>query len=553
MKSILLKYNLGIAVAAILLFVPFLGAVHLFDWDEINFAECAREMLVTGDYFSVKINFQPFWEKPPVFIWLQALSMNVFGVNEFAARLPDAICGCITLLLIFNIGRKLFDIKFGLVWTLVYAGSLLPHFYFKSGIIDPWFNLFIFCGIYFFILYSNNNAIKDGNNSILKQLLLAAMFIGLAVLTKGPVAVLIFGLCVSVYWILSRFKPIVSIRYGLLFLLALALVGGLWFGLLMVTGNTDIIKEFFLYQIRLFNTKDAGHGGPFFYHFIVLLVGCFPMSVFAFRAFTKNETDTPFQRYFKLWMMILFWVVLILFSIVKTKIVHYSSLCYFPLSFLSAYVVYKIIIGELSWKKSTGIVLITIGSLLGLAVAILPFIDKYKKQIIDWNVIKDSFAVENLKSQVYWSGYEWMLGALLIAGVGVMLYLINKNKIQQGIIGLFVVSLLFVNTTVLIIVPRIEQYSQGAAIEFYEYLKNKECYIETLGFKSYAHLFYSAKKEQGNKNSYELDWLLKGAIDKPVYFVSKINSSEEIQRNYIDLKEVYRKNGFVFYLRPVAP
>jgi len=79
MNSRALRYNLLIAGAALLLFVPFLGSVHLFDWDEINFAECAREMLVTGDYFSVKINFQPFWEKPPLFIWMQALSMNIFG------------------------------------------------------------------------------------------------------------------------------------------------------------------------------------------------------------------------------------------------------------------------------------------------------------------------------------------------------------------------------------------------------------------------------------------------------------------------------------------
>ena len=86
-----------IIVAALLLFVPFLGAVHLFDWDEINFAECAREMLSSGNYLSLQMNYQPFWEKPPLFIWMSALSMKVFGVNEFAARFPNALCGVITL------------------------------------------------------------------------------------------------------------------------------------------------------------------------------------------------------------------------------------------------------------------------------------------------------------------------------------------------------------------------------------------------------------------------------------------------------------------------
>ena len=80
MNASAFRYNIVIAIGAALLFVPFLGAVHLFDWDEINFAECAREMLVTHDYFSVKINYQAFWEKPPIFIWMQALSMSLFGI-----------------------------------------------------------------------------------------------------------------------------------------------------------------------------------------------------------------------------------------------------------------------------------------------------------------------------------------------------------------------------------------------------------------------------------------------------------------------------------------
>ncbi|HYD21854.1 MAG TPA: hypothetical protein VEB40_10290, partial [Flavipsychrobacter sp.] len=71
-----LKYILILVISAVL-FLPFLGNVHLFDWDEINFAECAREMLTTGDYLRPQVDYQPFWEKPPLFIWMQALSMNL--------------------------------------------------------------------------------------------------------------------------------------------------------------------------------------------------------------------------------------------------------------------------------------------------------------------------------------------------------------------------------------------------------------------------------------------------------------------------------------------
>ena len=144
------KNYLLIALASLLLYVPFLGRVHLFDWDEVNFAEAAREMIATGNYLKVQINFLPFWEKPPLFIWMQVLSMKVFGVNEFAARFPNAMVGVVTLLtLIYHIVKKLFDKRMGLWWVLAYAGSILPQLYFKSGIIDPTFNLFIFTSIYF--------------------------------------------------------------------------------------------------------------------------------------------------------------------------------------------------------------------------------------------------------------------------------------------------------------------------------------------------------------------------------------------------------------------
>ena len=136
---------------ALLFFFPFLGSVHLFDWDEINFAECAREMVHTGEWMRPQIDFEAFWEKPPMFLWMQALSMKLFGVNEFAARFPNAVCGWATLLLVFYIGNRLHDRMFGWLWALAWLGSLLPHLYFRSGIIDPWFNFFIFTGLYGFV------------------------------------------------------------------------------------------------------------------------------------------------------------------------------------------------------------------------------------------------------------------------------------------------------------------------------------------------------------------------------------------------------------------
>src|SRR5690606_10029199 len=114
------------------------------------------------------------------------------------------------------------------------------------------------------------------------------------------------------------------------------LVSCSWFITEIIRGNGEIIREFIDYQVRLFRTGDAGHDGPFFYHLIVLLLGCFPASLIFISSYFRYSELTPFQRLNRKMLLALFWTVLIIFSVVKTKIVHYSSLCYFPLTFIAA-------------------------------------------------------------------------------------------------------------------------------------------------------------------------------------------------------------------------
>ncbi len=556
MKNSLLKLNLSIGLGAALLLIPFLGRVHLFDWDEINFAECAREMLVTHDFFTVRINFLPFWEKPPLFIWLSAGCMELFGVNEFAARLPDALCGIGTLLLVFNIGNRLYDKKMGLLWVLSYAGSTLPQFYFKSGIIDPWFNLFIFCGIYLFVLFTNTPAESANTESSKERLILlikSAFFIGLAVLTKGPVAILILGLCVLVYLLIKRFRNVISFGQLIVYGAVVLSLGGIWFLILWLSGNSAVITEFFQYQVRLFQTQDSGHGGPFYYHFIVLLVGCFPASAFAIWGMKKNTADTLFQRHFRRWMLILFWVVLLLFSIVNTKIIHYSSLCYFPLTYFSARCMHGILNGTQAWKKGISILIGIIGGLFGLVLLCLPLVDRFKSRLLASNLIDDAFAVENLKAQVHWSGWEGLIGAGSLVALIVCLGMAHKKRTFTAVGILFVTNLFVVELSSLVIAPKIEQYVQGAAIEFYQELRGKDCYLETITFKSYAQYFYGEIRPTKNNKSYLPDWLLDGPIDRPAYFSAKITETETIRKLHPLLKELYRKNGFVFYRREPSP
>lgn len=559
-----------IVLAASLLFIPFIGNMPLFDWDEINFAECAREMLVSDNYSNVQLYYQPFWEKPPLFIWLQAISMNLFGINEFAARFPNALCGVITLLVLYRTGKVLNDRRFALTWVFVYAATLLPHLFFKSGIIDPWFNLFIYISVFYLIRHTNNPVGNFGY----KTSLLAGFFLGLALLTKGPAALILVGLTVTVFFILSRFKKISEPKFLVVFFLAFLVTGFSWFAIEAINGNTQVIKDFIDYQIRLFKTEDSGHGGPFIYHFVVLLIGCFPSSLFLILAHKRSLSDTPFQKHSKRWMIVLFWVVLILFSIVKTKIVHYSSLCYFPLTYLAAYSIQKLIVSQYQWKRWLQIAFVIITSLMGIAFILVGCIPFLKSWLLSGNLIADQFALENLKADVSWSGFEFLIGLLFLGATMFCLLKINKGS-PKYIYGIFLTSLLTTYGLIMIIAPKVEQYSQHAAIEFYSACSKHDLEVETIGFKSYASLFYGGLKPEMIKNerlekyvakkSIELEkqginvstsfslirthFLIEGDIIEPACFAVKIMDEDVIKRDCPKLKELYRKNGFIFYVR----
>lgn len=544
------KYSLIYAILGALFFIPFLGGVHLFDWDEINFAEISREMMLTEDYLRVYINYQPFFQKPPFFFWLQALSMAVFGVGEFAARFPNAVCGIITLVLLFNLGRKLYSTRFGIIWAGAYFGSVLPFLYFKSGIIDPYFNLFIFLGLYFFILFYWKKDEMPGielSRSKWFYLFLGGFFVGMGILTKGPVAYLIAVLTMGVYWVYQRFRFYVNVPQFLFFTLAAMLVTLIWFGLETAVNGPRFIIEFTEYQYRLFSTPDAGHKGFPGYHFVVLLVGCFPASVFAVRSFFRLPKEKEaYQQDFRIWMKFLFWTVLILFTIVRSKIVHYSSMCYFPLTFLAALTIEKVLRGEISLARWMKVMLLVIGGLFVLVTLAMPFVGMNAEVLKP--LFNDPFARGNLEAEVNWTGFEIIPGLFLLALLIATVRWFNRGRHLRAFRWLFGGTAVFIMLTLIFFVKRIEGYSQRAAINFFEERANQDAYFITHGYKSYAHLFYTRKPPVDNEKSYDRDWLLHGDIDKDLYIVTKIHKAGDL-RQIETLEEIGAENGFVFFKR----
>jgi 4-amino-4-deoxy-L-arabinose transferase-like glycosyltransferase len=546
------RTQIGIVVLAGLFFIPFLGGVHLFDWDEINFAEIAREMVISGDYLRPQMDFTFFTEKPPMFMWFQALSMNIFGIGEFASRFPNALAGVITLLLLYSFGKRINGHRFGLIWVAAYFGSILPHLYFRSGIIDPYFNLFIFLGIYHLILFHWKKDAEKGidlHRSKWFYLIIAAVFTGMAILVKGPVALLITLITLATYWLYAKLRFYINAYELSIYLLFVLITSGIWFALVTLLYGSKFIIEFTIRQWELFANQDAGHGGFIGYHFVVLLIGCFPASIFMLRSMGKMNFDKPIQKDMRRWMLMLFWVVLILFTIVNTKIVHYSSLAYFPLTYLAAAVIEQLIEKKIINRVWMRIGLLAIAIPFGIAIMALPWL------MMDTTMVKglfsaDPFAVANLDAAVQWTGWESLSGAIFIGITVLGVYFIWKEEWKKAIISLFGGGAVFVFITLIFFIGRVEAISQAAAIEFYESKKGCDCYVQPVAYKSYGHFFYSEIPMESNPFHRDIQWLKYGDIDKDVYFVTKITNSEDLGQ-LTDVKKLYEKNGFVFWERKI--
>lgn len=533
-------YLVVLVLSGIIFFIPFLGKVHLFDWDEINFAESAREMIVTGNYHLVQINFEPFWEKPPFFFWLQVGAMRMFGINEFAARFPNAIFGTITLLTFYFVGKKHGSPRFGFIWAVAYLGTFLPHLYFKTAIIDPVFNYFIFMGIYF--MY--RDVIGDRWRHKFVYPILSGLMIGLATLTKGPVGLLVFLIVYFIYFLFKRFKNFPSIGKIISWLIFFTLVCLLWFGEEIMQNGFWFLQKFLAYQVELFLEPVASHGEPFYYHFVVVFIGCFPISVIALPELFGRIRDV--KKEYPLLMKILFWTIMILFSLTTTKIVHYSSLTYMPLAFMAAAYLDRVVEERSIMKKYITILIIIMGFLFSFLLAALPYVASHPDLILPY--IKDDFAKASLLVNVHWGGHESFIGIAYFILVIIAVILFNKRETMKGLLFLFYSTACCLFIYMLAVVPKIEQYSQGPAIRFYESVAGKDVYVWPVGFKSYAQYFYGKKPEEPKYGNKDLEYLLKGPINRPAYFVVKI-TDKEFENRCSDCTLISQEGGFKFYER----
>ncbi|MBH19910.1 MAG: hypothetical protein CL851_05710 [Crocinitomicaceae bacterium] len=398
------------------------------------------------------------------------------------------------------------------------------------------------------------------------------MFSGLAILTKGPVGLLIVLLSCSIYSFSEREK--ISWKKIFIFIFTVIIVSSPWYMIELINKGPWFIIEFIKYQIELFSKPVAGHQQPVFYHFVVVLFGCVPFSLFALsNIFKDSKSDLRFEKM----MRICFWTVLILFSIVSTKIVHYSSMAYVPLSFLGSIEIYKIIKGK-RFSKRIKLFLFLLSSFISTILSLFIYLLIYQKDII--MIISDDIQLRTLLNlNLLWQGWEWAIPLIIVFASLLWFIKFKFHPLKYLAIYSILIGLSF-SLISFFIIPKIEFAIQGTAVAFYEDISKEKKYLTTVGFKSYAPYFYSEvddlnkvdklyqKKSdilkkyfsssslndlsrlQKNKfNGHVLSWLIHGDVDRTVYFVSKKSKPILLLQNAKNLELIKDQAGYQFYKR----
>jgi 4-amino-4-deoxy-L-arabinose transferase-like glycosyltransferase len=182
----------------VLLLAVYLGSAFspaLFDDADATHAEAAREMVMRGDYVTLHVNGVRYLEKAPLMYWLVALCYRVFGVNEFAARLPTIIAVLLSAALAMAWAQRAFGAR-----ASVYAGLFVPTttgFYLFTRILLPEaiLSLLIAASLYFFL-----TGLQDASRW---RWYSGYACIALAVLTKGLVALVFVGAASLSFLLLS--------------------------------------------------------------------------------------------------------------------------------------------------------------------------------------------------------------------------------------------------------------------------------------------------------------------------------------------------------------
>jgi 4-amino-4-deoxy-L-arabinose transferase-like glycosyltransferase len=358
-----------LAVAQLLMTLPNLGAASLWDMDEGVNAEATREMLESGNWITPYFNYELRTAKPALLYWLQGTSFRIFGINESAARVPAVLCGLGTVLITYELARKLFSPTTGLLSAIALASCLEFCLISHAATPDPPLLLFM-TGAFATYWFGSEGGGRW-------WFVPTAALCGLAMLTKGPIGVALPGLIVLVHLIWTRQLGRLWDRRLILGMVVLFLVVAPWYGLVALDTKGKWLQEFFLKEnLGRYSTPSEGHKGPFFLH-AALLLGLFaPWSFFLPAAIwygvsgSRRKEEIPATNSPDKYRFLLAWFlgVLVVFSIAATKLPNYVLPLYPAAAILTGRFLDRWRLGELAVPKWVMLAGAVVGVLFGAAI-----------------------------------------------------------------------------------------------------------------------------------------------------------------------------------------
>lgn len=311
-----------------------LGSAPLTDIDEGAFAEASREMLLRGDWVSPWLLDAPRYDKPVLIHWLQMISFSIFGVNVWAARLPSALAGVIWIALI-GLWAKLIALRFlsyeraqsVSLWTIVLAGTSIGILAIsRSSTADALLNALLVASL--LTLWKSFYHRTDDRFSVRGWARWSALWSGLGLLTKGPIAILIpmMGALVAAAtqgkegWI--RLRVVISDVGAWLIFTSVALP---WYLLQFEAQGMAFVRSFFgTHNLGRFVDTMHGFSAGYAYYPIWIGVALLPwLPVVVWVIFTLIRTGFWREKSVSMcWGIFIF--VIIFFSISATKLPHYG-------------------------------------------------------------------------------------------------------------------------------------------------------------------------------------------------------------------------------------
>lgn len=375
-----------------MILLPFLNAMPLIDPDEPVYGQTAREMLEAGDWLSPRIYGEFWYDKPPLFYWLEMMSYSLGGISSFTSRLPSALLGMATVGFLYHEGKEMFnkDIAFFSASILV---TMLGFLYIgKAAITDM---TLVFTLTVAMVSFYRQKYYR------------AYIFCGLALLAKGPVGYAFPALIMLLYIILCRHWHLLremKIPQGIV----LAFAVGLPWYFLMYQAHGDAFLDTFIgyHNITRFAAPEHPGRNSIFLYIPIFLGAILPWTPAIFPALyrLKKKRD-PFKDAL---LFCLIWAafIFVFFSLSKTQLVTYIAPMFPPVAYILGWYGYRCRI-----EGHTPHVVLATALLLGFVMLACNFIplhenDQFYRIAIHWGSVILACAL-CLPAFLLWKRHGW--------------------------------------------------------------------------------------------------------------------------------------------------